>query len=109
MAAPTTSFRVDSGIAVEEIEQGFLDGPLKDAGKRGGVGRQLRRVACGLRVEVAVDAVGLEVEDDQPLRLVPEAVHHALQQHLFPGCRRVIVRRVGQNGEFELTPERPCG
>ena len=75
----------------------------------GGVGRQLRRVARGLRVEVAVDAVGLEIEDDQPLRLVPEAVHHALQQHLFPGCRRVIVRRVGQNGEFELTPERPCG
>ena len=100
---------MDSGIAVEEIEQRFLDRSLENARECGGVGRQLRRVARGLRVEIAVDAVGLEVEDDQPLRLVPEAVHHALQQHLFPGCRRVIVRRVGQNGEFELTPERPCG
>ena len=69
----------------------------------------LRRVARGLRVEVAVDAVGLEIEDDQPLRLVPKAVHHALQQHLFPGCRRVIVRRVGQDREFELAPERSRG
>ena len=49
MAAPTTSFRVDSGIAVEEIEQGFLDGPLKDAGKRGGVGRPKNKTEASLR------------------------------------------------------------
>ena len=90
MAAPTTSFRVDSGIAVEEIEQGFLDGPLKDAGKRGGVGRQLWRVACGLRVELAVDAVGLEVEDDVAVLRLDETVDDALQQHVL---LRLALRR----------------
>lgn len=28
--------RMDGSVTVEEIEQGFLDGPLKDAGKRCG-------------------------------------------------------------------------
>lgn len=87
MAAPTASFRMNGSVTIEEIEQRFLDRSLENARECGGVGSQLRRVARGLRVEVAVDAVGLEIEDDQPLRLVPEAVHHALQQHLFPGCR----------------------
>ena len=69
MAAPTTSFRVDSGIAVEEIEQGFLDGPLKDAGKRGGIGRpkkQNRGVVanqcahwCGNPVDLHGDQIGV--------------------------------------------------
>ena len=64
MAAPTTSFRVDSGIAVEEIEQGFLDGPLKDAGKRGGIGRPKNKTEASLRTSahtgVAIPWIFLE-------------------------------------------------
>ena len=89
----------------EEIKDAFPDRKPINERKRPRIGLQLRRVARGLRVEVAADAVGLEVEDDQPLRFVPKAVHHALQQHLFPGCRRIICRRVGQNGEFELAAQ----
>ena len=66
MAAPTTSFRVDSGIAVEEIEQGFLDGPLKDAGKRGGIGRPKNKTEASLRTSahtgVAVPWIFMETE-----------------------------------------------
>ena len=66
MAAPTTSFRVDSGIAVEEIEQGFLDGPLKDAGKRGGVGRPKNKTEASLRTSahtgVAIPWIFMETE-----------------------------------------------
>ena len=66
MAAPTTSFRVDSGIAVEEIEQGFLDGPLKDAGKRGGVGRPKNKTEASLRTSahtgVAIPWIFIETE-----------------------------------------------
>ena len=66
MAAPTTSFRVDSGIAVEEIEQGFLDGPLKEAGKRGGVGRPKNKTEASLRTSahtgVAIPWIFMETE-----------------------------------------------
>ena len=66
MAAPTTSFRVDSGIAVEEIEQGFLDGPLKDAGKRGGIGRPKNKTEASLRTRahtgVAIPWIFMETE-----------------------------------------------
>ena len=66
MAAPTTSFRVDSGIAVEEIEQGFLDGPLKDAGKRGGIGRPKNKTEASLRTSahtgVAIPWIFIETE-----------------------------------------------
>ncbi len=66
MAAPTTSFRVDSGIAVEEIEQGFLDGPLKDAGKRGGIGRPKNKTEASLRTSahtgVAIPWIFMETE-----------------------------------------------
>ena len=66
MAAPTTSFMVDSGIAVEEIEQGFLDGPLKDAGKRGGIGRPKNKTEASLRTSahtgVAIPWIFMETE-----------------------------------------------
>ena len=66
MVAPTTSFRVDSGIAVEEIEQGFLDGPLKDAGKRGGIGRPKSKTEASLRTSartgVAIPWIFMETE-----------------------------------------------
>ena len=66
MAAPTASFRVDSGIAVEEIEQGFLDGPLKDAGKRGGIGRPKNKTEASLRTSahtgVAIPWIFMETE-----------------------------------------------
>ena len=69
MAAPTTSFRVDSGIAVEEIEQGFLDGPLKDAGKRGGIGRPKNKTEASLRTSahtgVAIPWIFMESKMEQ--------------------------------------------
>ena len=58
--------RMDGSVAVEEIEQGFLDGPLKDAGKRGGVGRPKNKTEASLRTSahtgVAIPWIFMETE-----------------------------------------------
>ena len=61
--------RMNGSVTVEEIEQGFLDGPLKDAGKRGGLWppkKQNRGVVanqcahwCGNPVDLHGDRIGV--------------------------------------------------
>ena len=59
--------RMDGSVTVEEIEQGFLDGPLKDAGKRGGIGRPKKQnIDASLRTSphtgVAIPWIFMETE-----------------------------------------------
>ena len=94
----------------EEIQHLFPDLFAHHAHKGHGVCLELRAVVLSSFFDLcSSDAVSLEVHDHKLAVLFKKAVYHALQQHLFPGGRRVIVRRVGQDRELELTPECPCG
>ena len=69
---------LDGLVGGEEVEDGFFDRGLEDAGEGGGVGVELGGVALGLLLQIAVYVVGLEIEDDDAVRLLPEA------KELFP-------------------------
>ena len=60
---------LDGLVGGEEVEDGFFDRGLEDAGEGGGVGVELGGVALGLLLQIAVYVVGLEIEDDDAVRL----------------------------------------
>ena len=86
---------------------------MADAGEGSGIGAQLPRVDPGplLGLPAGFYPVGLVVEDDELPVLLPEAVRHALEQHLLPGVHGLgeEVPRVAEQGELKLPAERGRG